>query len=124
MRVPGIGVNRAVFCCAMYYALVHVYNVLKPRQGTTLIILILVRPSSLACVMCFCNKVTGCAPIPMSLLLCIAIVVVMILTFQCCISCFAVLDKRRVGYARQEQQHKQPSEVRPRGVCRIGCMSC
>jgi hypothetical protein len=47
MRVPGIGVNRAVLCCILYYVLVHVYNILKPRQGTTLVILLLVRPLSL-----------------------------------------------------------------------------
>lgn len=42
MRVPGIPVARAVLCSALYYALVHVYDVLKPRQGTTLVILLLV----------------------------------------------------------------------------------
>lgn len=42
MRMPGIGANRAIFCCTLYYSLVHVYQLLTSRQGTTLIVIILV----------------------------------------------------------------------------------
>jgi hypothetical protein len=42
MRMPGIGPNRALFCCVLYYALVHVYRLLSTRQGTTLVVIILV----------------------------------------------------------------------------------
>lgn len=44
MRNPGVGPTRSMAACIAYYLLVHIYAVLSPAQGRTLIILSLVRP--------------------------------------------------------------------------------
>jgi uncharacterized membrane protein YeiH len=44
LRMPTMSVHSSTMAALMYYFLVHVYAVFTAKQGTTLVIIFLVRP--------------------------------------------------------------------------------